>query len=175
LGVTDYSSLQDLLACYRPTGAACLVLEAGLLTRAGLPLGRLRGDLGDDIPVILVSSQGTIASAVEAIRAGAADYLVKPVDPGRLWCEIQKLLAQDLLERKQRAYRIALAARLKRLTPREHEVLEGITDGLTNKRIAAAMGVSPRTVEAHRAHLMRKLEVNSLVELLRLTMGLAAG
>ena len=175
LGVAAYSSLHDLFGGYRPAGAACLVLDAGLLARAGLALGRLRGELSDEIPVILVAGHGDVASAVAAVRAGAADYLLKPVDQGRLWCEIQQLLAQDARERKQRSRRIALAARMERLTPREQQVLEGITAGLSNKRIAAAMAVSPRTVEAHRAHLMRKLEVHSLVELLRLTMRLEVG
>ena len=175
LDVAVHASLDHLLAHYRAAGPACLILDQGLLDEAGLSLTSVRSELGDAIPVILVSTQGDIPMAVAAIRAGAANFFVKPVDPDRLLCEIRRLLLLEARDRLRRARGQALAARLQSLTPREQQVLTGVAEGRANKRIATEMGISPRTVEAHRAHLMRKLGVRSLPELVVLKLRSAAG
>jgi FixJ family two-component response regulator len=122
------------------------------------------------LPVILLSGHGDIPTAVRAIKAGALDFLEKPVNDELLLERICRALALDAQRRRERRVRAELAARLEQLTPREREVLEMVLAGTPNKQIAAELSIGVKTVEAHRKQLMQKMGVRRAVELARLVM-----
>jgi two-component system response regulator FixJ len=125
------------------------------------------------IPVIIITGHGDVPMAVRAMKAGAVDFIEKPFNDELLLESIRKALAVDEKQRELQSQRARVAARLAHLTPREHEVMMMVTEGRSNKEIATALGVSAKTVEAHRARVMEKMEAGSLAELVRMV--LAAG
>jgi RNA polymerase sigma factor (sigma-70 family) len=125
------------------------------------------------LPVIIITGHGDVAMAVKAMKSGAADFIEKPFHDEDLLTSIRNALDFDEKQRAMQSQRAEIAARLAELTPREHEVMEMVTDGCANKEIAAALGVSAKTVEAHRARVMDKMRASSLAELVR--MALIAG
>lgn len=159
-----FASPLDFLADYRPQGADCLVLDVRMPSMDGLEVQRRLIQRGLRIPVIFISGHGDIPMAVEALRRGALDFLVKPYDDA------------DLLRRVSEAFgsvpgrlrRVSHGARLRgmaALSGREREVLAGILEGKTNRVLAGHLGISEKTVEYHRARIMRRLHVRSAAEL----------
>ena len=151
-------------------GPGCVILDLQMPGPSGLELQEAMSNRGDSLPVIFLSGHGNIRQSVHAIQRGAVDFLTKPVDADELLRVVEKALARQresaAAERDQRE----LAARYAKLTPREREILDHLVAGDLNKRIAASMGASERTIKRDRARLMAKLGVTSLAELV-----LAAG
>jgi two-component system response regulator FixJ len=139
----------------------------------GLALQRRLNELGSRLPVIVMTGHGDVPIAVEALKAGAADFLEKPFDDTQLLAAVSSALATSKRERDEVAALAAITARLASLTPREREVLDRLVAGQPNKTIAYDLGSSPRTVEVHRARVMEKMHARSLPELVRMT--IAAG
>jgi FixJ family two-component response regulator len=124
---------------------------------------------------VFLTGHGDVATSVHAMKAGAVDFLTKPVDREALLGAVRRALERDAEERSARARRADLQARYAALTPREREVLAGVVAGRLNKQIASDLGASERTVKTHRARVMTKLGVDSLPELVRVVADLRAG
>jgi RNA polymerase sigma factor (sigma-70 family) len=141
---------------------------------SGLELQTYLAREGYRLPVILITGHGDVSMAVKAMKAGAVDFIEKPFHDEDLLRSIRRALEDDQRQRAGEAVRADIAARLAELTPREHEVMAMVTDGKSNKDIAAALGVSAKTVEAHRARVMEKMRADSLAELVRMALIAAA-
>lgn len=151
-----------------PQGApGCLVLDVRMPGMSGLELQMVLDAHGIDLPVIFLTAYADVPMAVEAVRAGAVDVLQKPVKAEQLLECIAKALRINAAAVSRREEEAEHHRRLERLTPREREVLALVVTGMTNKRIAAELQVSRRTVETHRANIMRKTGAGSLPELIR--------
>jgi RNA polymerase sigma factor (sigma-70 family) len=163
-----FHSAEDFLAGYRPGQPGCLVLDMQMNGMNGLELqAKLeREQLG--IPVIIISGHGSIPTAVHAMKTGAIDFLEKPVDPQLLLRRIRHALAKAERLRTEQRRRRDFAARLARLTPRERLVMDLVVVGRPTKEIAAELGVTVKTVEAHRKRVLQKMGVTKAVALARL-------
>ncbi len=163
-----FSSAEEFLAACRPGDAGCLVLDVRMPGMSGLELqARLAADQAP-LPVIVISGHGDIPMAVRAVRSGALDFLEKPVSDEVLLMRIRAALAQARELAEARAQRDQLQRRIARLTPREHEVMRLVVVGHPNKQIAAELGITEKTVEVHRKHVMHKLGLRNAVSLARL-------
>ena len=156
--VRTFDSARSFLAGWDHAEESCLIVDLRLPDLSGLELQERLAATADAPPIIFLTGFGTVPSAVHALKAGAMDYLEKPVDPGALLARVREGLARD---RERRAE----LRRIMALTRREREILEQVAGGDTNKVIAANLGISVRTVELHRARGMRKLAVRSVPEL----------
>lgn len=163
-----YQSGVDFLKEAKHTDAGCVLLDVRMPGMDGLEVQRELNDRGIVLPVIVLTGHGDIAIAVQAMKAGAIDFLEKPFEKAQLLAALDIGFAK--LERRDDAAVSAHDAqvRIAALTAREQDVLRGLARGHPNKTIAYDLGISPRTVEVHRANLMTKLEVRSLSDALRL-------
>jgi two-component system response regulator FixJ len=162
-----YGTADEFMAAFRPNSPACLVLDVRLPGMSGLALHAQLAAAGLTIPVIMISGHGDIPMATDVVRRGALDFLEKPVNPQQLLDRIQEALARDAETQQARARREAIASRVALLTTRERQVVDLAITGLTNKQIAAQLGVSPQAVDAQRAKAMRKLDVDTIPDLVR--------
>jgi FixJ family two-component response regulator len=167
-----YSSAQEFLAAYQPNQPGCLVLDIRMPGMSGLELQQVLNLRGAVIPVIFMTGHGDIPMAVEAMQHGAFDFLQKPFRDQDLLDRIQRAIVKDGELRKSLGEHERIRSRLDTLTPREREVLELMTKGKQNKAIAQDLGVSPRTVEIHRARVMEKMNTHSVAELVRMMLDL---
>jgi two-component system, LuxR family, response regulator FixJ len=170
---TVLESAHELLDKYDPAQPGCLVLDVRMPEMSGLELQERLNQLGAIIPVIFITGHGDVSMAVEAMQAGAFDFLQKPFRDQDLIDRIQRALEKDRTNRAVLAEQNLLRQRLELLTPREREVLEMVSSGKPNKIMAADLGVSQRTVEIHRARVMEKMGAASLAHLVRMVMDLA--
>ena len=146
----------------------CVLLDVRMPEMDGLEVQRTLAERGITLPVIVLTGHGDVSIAVQAMKAGAVDFIEKPFEKAVLTAAIE-IAFKRLTTADHNATRAADAAvLLARLTPREYDVLKGLVDGLPNKTIAYDLGISPRTVEVHRANLMAKLDVRSLSDALRI-------
>jgi FixJ family two-component response regulator len=166
--VETFASARDFLRHPRGEGPACLVLDVGMPDLSGLELQRELSVLPPPIPIIFVSGRGTVPMAVEAMKAGAVEFLLKPFAETALFEAIHSALDRDRSERARRAEIVSLRARRERLTRREREVMALIARGRRNKQIAAELGLSENTIKVHRHHIMEKMGVATFAELMRL-------
>jgi len=166
--VRTFSSSQDFLAHYSGGTPGCIVVDLAMPGLNGLELQRALSEKADARPVVFISGQGSVPESVQAMKAGAVDFLTKPVDDRKLIGAVNAAIERDRVAREAQAGRSAVAARLATLTPREREVLERVVAGKLNKQIAAELGTAEKTVKVHRACMMRKMQVGSLAELVRL-------
>lgn len=157
--------LEALEAGARP---GCIILDVRMPGRDGVSVMEILARRPLAPPVIIVTGHGDIPLAVRAMRAGARDFIEKPYPEERILGAVREALAVGRAALDGRARAAAAQARLASLTPREGEVLAALVEGHSNKGIAARLGISPRTVEVHRAHLMDKLGVRSLPEAVRM-------
>jgi two-component system, LuxR family, response regulator FixJ len=168
--VEAFSTAAEFLAAYNPDRPGCLVLEVALRGMSGLEFQRKLVHDKIAVPVIFVTGHANVAMAVEAMQMGAIDFFEKPVQEQRLWDSIRKALEVDAQNRRRAARRRHAEDRLSRLSPGEREVLDLILEGKMNKEIAAELGLSTRTIEDRRAKLMKKMDAQCVVELVRLVM-----
>jgi FixJ family two-component response regulator len=168
--VEGFGSASEFLESLpRTPGAACLVLDVQLPDLNGLDLQRELNAASASLPIIFITGHGDIAMTVSAMKAGATDFLVKPIGDTDLLRAIETAL---LISSQAVASRIELDSirgRLARLTPREREVLALLADGRLNKQVAWELGIAEKTIKVHRARVMEKMEAHSLVELARIT------
>jgi FixJ family two-component response regulator len=165
-------SAREFLEKYDPAQPGCLVLDVRMPEMSGLELQEQLNRQGAVIPVIFITGHGDVPMAVEAMQAGAFDFLQKPFRDQDLIDRIQKALEKDRASRSVLAERTLIRERLESLTPREREVLTMVSSGKPNKVMAADLGVSQRTVEIHRARVMEKMGASSLAQLVRMVMDL---
>ena len=166
--VEAFDSPAGFLARAPHPGPACLVLDLRMPGMTGLELQEALERAGRALPIVFISGRADVPASVKAMKAGAVDFLSKPVDEGDLLAAIEGALERDHSRRTERAVREALDTRFGRLTPREQEVCALVAAGLLNKQIAAELGTTEKTVKVHRGRVMAKLEVNSVAELVRL-------
>jgi len=174
LAVVTFDSAQAYLEHNRNDTAACLILDLELPGTNGLELQQqLRPEKGP--PIVFLSGRGDIPKTVRAMKAGAVEFLTKPVLPETLLAAVTTALSIDRDARKQRNEIDGLQERLASLTPREREVLPLVISGLRNKQGAATLGITEFTFQVHRGQIMRKMRAKSLAELVRMgvTLGIA--
>ncbi|MSP50646.1 MAG: response regulator [Alphaproteobacteria bacterium] len=168
-----YASAEAFLEAYRPGPADCALFDLRMAGMDGISLlERLRAD-GRRLPVILITGHGDVPAAVRAMQAGASDFIEKPYASEALLASIARVLETGSRSAGGTAEAREAAARIAALTPREREVLDRLVLGRPNKIIAHELAISPRTVEIHRANLMKKMQADSLSHLVR--MALSAG
>lgn len=173
LGVHDYrvalfADGESFINAFRPEWRGCVLLDIRMPGIDGLSLQKKLGEIGSQLPVIVMTGHGDVASAREAFRALALDFLEKPLDRERLLAAIDEAFARQRDTLQQVAEEQQNHQLLARLTPREAEIMERVVAGRHNREIAAELGISPRTVEVHKARMMDKLGVGSVAELVRL-------
>lgn len=166
LRAEGYASALAFLDVFQPQRRGCLVLDVRMAAMSGLVLQERLSELGSRMPVIVLTSHGDVPMAVQAMKAGAVDFIQKPYREQALLDSINAALALDAAARRSSGAADDLDQRLAALTEREREVLNQILSGWTSKEIARELGVSPRTVEAHRQNLLRKLGIGTVKELM---------
>jgi FixJ family two-component response regulator len=168
LRVEDFASAHEFLRSKRPDMPSCLVLDVRLKGLSGLDLQKrlIAGDI--EIPIIFITGHGDVPMTVQAMKAGAVEFLTKPFRDQDLLDAVQQALERDRRAREQRAKAEELHSRYRSLTPREREVMALVVAGLLNKQIAGELGTSEASVKVHRQHVMEKIGAGSLAELVRM-------
>ena len=174
LNVEAFESAQSYLDQFDPERPGCLVLDVRMPGMSGLDLqARLAAERLHP-PVIVITGHGDVPMAVRAVQAGAVDFIEKPFNDQALLDGVHRAIEQDAEQRGVASRLADIEARYQRLTPREREVLGQVVAGKRNKVIAADLGVSQSTVEAHRARVMEKMEATTLSDLMRMMLSLEA-
>ena len=168
LKVEAFASAEEFLNRARPEEPSCLVLDVRLPDLSGLDLQRRMVDANNEMPIVFITGHGDIPTTVRAMKAGAVEFLTKPLVEGDVLESIRAALARDRLVRDHHAETAELRARYALLTPREEEVMSWVVSGLLNKQIAGELGISEETVKVHRGHVMRKMEADSVAALVRM-------
>ncbi|MGZ8928728.1 MAG: response regulator transcription factor [Methylobacter sp.] len=168
LNVAMFASPQEFLEQYEPDLHGCLVLDVAMPCLNGLELQQILAVRDIELPVIFITGHGDIPMSVQAMKQGAVDFLTKPVHDNDLIEAIHAAIEKDRMIRLTSAELAEIRQRLATLTPREREVLGHVVAGRLNKQIAADLGIVEKTIKVHRAHLMTKLKVRSLADLVRL-------
>ena len=172
LSVELYASAEEFLLACGTRLAGCLLLDLRMAGMGGLDLQQALRARGADLPVIILTGHGDVPAATRAFKQGASEFIQKPYEPHELLRCVRAALAQHAQTRQTADHRSAIAARLEKLSSREHQVLELLTKGLFHKQIAAALGIAERTVEFHRAHVLQKMEAGSLAQLVQIVSAL---
>jgi RNA polymerase sigma factor (sigma-70 family) len=167
LAVQAFADARAFLEAYRPGDPGCLLLDLNMPGMSGLDLQQYLKEQGVRLPLIFVSGRADVPKAVRAVREGAIDFIEKPFDYRRVVELVREGLARDAQARAARGRRDEVLARLSQLTQREREVMDLVVAGRTNREIGEQLAISVKTVEAHRARLMEKLEVDSVAELVQ--------
>lgn len=168
LQFTCFETANDFIHHYDGSQRGCLVLDIRMPGMTGLELQQRLNDLNSALPIIFITGHGDVPMAVEAMRRGAIDFLRKPVRESDLLLRIEQALQQESGARDDTRQRHQNSTKLASLTEREGEVFRLVAEGLANKVIAADLGISERTVEVHRAKVMKKLEARTLAQLVRI-------
>jgi RNA polymerase sigma factor (sigma-70 family) len=166
-----FADAESFLVAFDPRWSGCVVADLRLPGMNGLELQARIRERGSAIPFVIITAHGDVPAARAAFRAQAVDFIEKPFDDAQLRSAIDTAFAQERQRVDAAAGRRADEARLARLTLREREVLAHAVRGLHAKEIAAALGISPRTVEVHKTRIMEKLDVRNIAELVRFTLG----
>ena len=163
-----FASAQEFLARPSTDAPSCLVLDLQLPGLSGLDLQTRMAEVGLQTPIVFLTGHGNIPTSVQAMRAGAIEFLTKPVDEEDLLRAIQEAIERDRHTRQQHADKRHLRDRYESLTMREQEVMWQVVSGLLNKQIAAELKITEDTVKFHRGHIMRKMRADSLPDLVRM-------
>ncbi len=165
-----FESPVALLERVNPSDRGCLLLDVRMPEMNGLELFDTLKEAGISMPAIFISGHGDIQIAVRAVQAGALDFLEKPFDDEQLIEKIRNALELDAAEFREHSQHAAIEERLDALTPREREVMEGILEGKLNKLVADDLDISVRTVEIHRAKVLKKLDARNSSEMVRMVL-----
>jgi FixJ family two-component response regulator len=168
IAVLAFTSAAEFLAAHNPAAPGCLLLDVDMPDLSGPELQRQLGGREGSRPIIFLSGRADVPISVSAMKDGAVDFLTKPVGDDVLLAAVRAAFETDRLARIARLERAGIAALFRTLTPREREVLEHVVNGKLNKQIAGALGTVEQTIKVHRAHVMEKMQVKSLAELVRL-------
>jgi len=169
LPVSCHATADSFLESFDPGIAGCVLADIRLPGMSGMELQQLLADRYPTVPVIIITGHGDVPAAVQVMKAGAMDFIEKPFSDHLLLDRIQHAIARhDRLQESQQV-REQIRARLARLTPRERQVLDQVVAGQLNKQVAAELGLSHKTVEVHRSHVMQKMQADSLAQLVRMT------
>jgi len=166
----SYASARAFLDSFDPSIPGCLLLDVRMPEMSGLDLQQVLNHDKIKIPVIIITGHGDLPMAVRAMKEGAVDFIEKPFHDQHLLDSITKALAKSLDIQQQQDSRAIFIERASRLSPRERQVMEVLVTGKHSKEIASELGISPKTVDVHCGHIMEKMQVSSLVELVRLSM-----
>jgi FixJ family two-component response regulator len=168
-GVEAFASAREFLDARHEAGSpACIVLDVRMPGLTGLDLQRELQAVNANLPIIFITGHGDIPMSVTAMKAGAVDFLPKPIKDADLLGAIEQALARAMRQDAQRAELKEIRDRIATLTPREHEVLQHVVSGQLNKQIAFDLGTVEKTIKVHRARVMEKMGVESLAELVRI-------
>jgi len=170
LRVETYGSAQSFIDGYDPARPGCLVLDVRMPGMSGLELQERLAAQRIRIPIIFITGHGDVQMAVRAVQAGAFDFVEKPFNDQDLLDRIQRAITRDAEWRDRDLQQARLRALFATLTPRESEVLDLVVEGLSNKAVANALGLSAKTVEVHRAKVMEKMHARSLSDLVKMAM-----
>lgn len=167
LEVRSFSSARDFLDGADPETPGCLLLDVQMPGMNGLELQQDLAEAKISLPIIFITGHGTVPMSVRAMRAGAVDFLEKPFDGQDLFNAIHRAIEQDRHTRVEREKLRASTALIRSLSPREYEVFTLLVSGMLNKQVAYRLGITERTVKAHRGRIMQKLKADSLADLVR--------
>jgi len=174
LKVEVFGTAQEFLSSERPDAPGCLVLDVRLPGLSGLDLQRQLVEAGIQTPIIFITGHGDIQMSVQAMKAGAQEFLTKPFREQALLDAVQHAIGRDRAARAQGAVRAELRDRYQSLTSREQEIMALVIRGLLNKQIAGEVGTTEATVKVHRAKVMHKMQADSLADLIRMAETLGA-
>jgi two-component system response regulator FixJ len=163
------------LAAFDPGQPGCVVADVRMPGMSGLELQRHLAERRVDLPVIIITGHADVSMAVQALKSGSADFIEKPFDEDILLSSVAHALNKGARAFRERRQLADIAARAASLTPREHEVMALVVQGLPNKAVAAELVISARTVEIHRARVMEKMGADSLSDLVRMALRLEEG
>jgi FixJ family two-component response regulator len=166
--VETFVSAQEFLGRPGAEAPSCLILDLQLPGLSGLDLQKRMADVGLEIPIVFLTGHGNIPASVQAMKAGAVEFLTKPFDEQELVQAIQEAIKRDRRTRQQHAEMRELRERYESLTPREQQVMQEVVSGLLNKQIAAELSITEFTIKIHRGHVMRKMRADSLPDLVRM-------
>jgi FixJ family two-component response regulator len=166
--VESFASAQEFLVFPRTAAPTCLVLDLQLPGLSGLDLQKRLAKIGLEIPIVFLTGHGNIPASVQAMKAGAVEFLTKPIDEQDLFRAIREAIERDRRTRQQHADMRDLRDRYESLTAREQEVMQQVVSGLLNKQIAAKLNITEDTVKFHRGHIMHKMRADSLAHLVRM-------
>jgi FixJ family two-component response regulator len=166
--VETFVSAQEFLGRLGAEAPSCLILDLQLPGLSGLDLQERMAKVGLEIPIVFLTGHGNIPASVQAMKAGAVEFLTKPLDEQKLLQAIQEAIERDRRTRQQNAEIRELRERYRSLTAREQQVMQEVVSGLLNKQIAAELKITEFTVKIHRGHVMRKMRAASLPDLVRM-------
>lgn len=166
----SFASARQFLESFDSSASGCLVLDVRMPEMSGLDLQQMLSDQKIKIPVIIFTGHGDVPMAVRALKDGAVDFIEKPFHDQDLLDSIAKALAMSVEIQQQQSGQSKFLERVSSLSPREKEVMEVLIAGKRCKVIASELGISPKTVDVHRGHILEKMQVKSLVDLVRLSM-----
>lgn len=164
--ICAYSSAHTFLESYTADQAGCLLLDICMPDMSGLELQQALLERNISLPIVFITAHGDVNTSVQAFRAGAQDFLQKPFTEAELLTSIERALQHDADSRQVEAERAKVMTRFANLTPREQQIMTLVVSDKSNKEIARELKISPRTIEHHREHVMRKMEVSSFHDLI---------
>ncbi len=167
LRVETFASAEEFQAAYDPARPGCLVLDLRMPGLSGLDLQTWLNEQQGVLPIIFLTAHGDVPAAVRALKGHALDFLQKPVNDTELLEKVRRALEVDAERRRASELRARLGARLAALTPRERQVLQLLRNARSNRQVAAVLGISEKTVEVHRKHILRKMGVHTALELVK--------